>query len=227
MNFSRLVVYFALVMSGTSFVYGAETKWSMDGDSAKHDLGKKIFRYHGNARFENDLYLIQGESLESIQPGNLNKRQVTITGLPAKVVRKSDEQGKLTLSAEEINFQAKSKNLNATRNIVLNLKNIDGSLKLEGENLLIKDSAKGLISVEGAPGKLVLMQSDGSTIDATALKIEFEQSSQIFTLHGNVVLKTERESISAAKIIYDMKNKTLEIPKVPNKRVEMIQKVKS
>ena len=109
---------------------------------------------------------------------------------------------------------------------MLSLKNNNGTIKLQGNNLQVGDGAKGKIFVEGTPSQLILNQSD-SGITATALRIEFDQATQILTLLGDIELKTERESITAAKIIYDMKNKTLEIPKVPNKRAKMIQKVKS
>ena len=84
--FSFLIVISSLNLLA---VNAAETKWSIDGDSAKNDLGKKIFRYIGNARFENDLYLIKGDTLEAFQSRDVEKRYVKVKGAPATLIRKN------------------------------------------------------------------------------------------------------------------------------------------
>jgi len=222
-----LIASLITVFSSAISVKAEEVSWLIDGDSAKHDLGKKIVRYVGNARFENKFYLIKGDSLESLQSDNTKGRYVKVAGSPATVVRKSETKGKLSLSAEQIDYQERNRNLTGNKNVQVDLETTNGSLKLKGSFLQIVESVEGLIAMQGAPAQLMLNQTDGSAIEATAKIVEFDQSNQIFTIQGDVVLKTERESISAGKIIYDMKNKTLEIPKIPNQRAKMIQKVKS
>ena len=51
----------------------------------------------------------------------------------------------------------------------------------------------------------------------------YNQKTEQFELTGNVILSTGRETIKAAKILYNGKTRFLQIPKVEGQQVEMTQ----
>ncbi len=215
----------ALIFLSTS-IRAQEVKWSFDGDSAKLDLPNKTTRYFGNTRFENEHYIITGDMLEVKQTGEQNKRSVQVEGKPAKVATQSKQQNSFSLSAKNIGYLESQSLLKSNGDVNMKLNNSQGEVRLKGNDLQITQATQGVISINGSPAIMDILQKDGKNISAQANTIVFDQKASLFTMHDKVVLKTDRETITAAKIFYNLADKTLEIPKVPNERVEMVQKVK-
>ena len=131
---------------------------------------------------------------------------------------------KLELGASNISYQLLNKIVNATGKVTLTQKtNETIFFKINGQNLTLQTKPYNQLNMSGAPLILIINSQDQAPMKATAEKISYDQNTQIFEISGNVNLATERENISANKIIYNHQTRVLQIPKSLDQQVEMTQ----
>ncbi len=216
--------YALFAMIFCSLSYAASEKWQLDGDSSNIDLAKGIAEYSGNARFENDQLLILGDNLKAVSAGSKQQQYIKVSGNPATLKRKGQKQ--FSLSALNIVYTDFNKKLSAKNAVKVSTFFEGSELNFFGHNLeLLGSQDTSVMTISGNPATIEISQPQKKPILATAKQVEYNEKNQTLTFTDNIELNSGRETISAGKLIYDIKKQTITIPKIPNQRAKMIQKV--
>lgn len=90
-----------------------------------------------------------------------------------------------------------------TGNVTLKQGTLD--ISAQRADLTRRDGDPSKAVFTGSPVKLRQQQDDGTWMDATANKIEYDMASEVITLIGNYTVKSPRGSNSGQRMVYNTK----------------------
>lgn len=224
-------VFFSLVVSATELkTVNIKNTFKINGDSSSWDIAKSLMTYSGNANFSYNNLSMSGEKIilqrQSKNSHSINKDEVvTVTGQPARLSQLAAvDKDSAQLTSKNIVYQVGSQNISANTQVHLTLVNqLQETLDIKSHSLSLNQQNELKVIAKGSPLKLIVKQHQQAPINAEAKELNFDKKTGIFILNGDVVLTSDTETMKAEKMIYDMNNKKFEMPKSPNKQVEIIQ----
>jgi lipopolysaccharide export system protein LptA len=226
----------------------AKERYRIVSESSQIDLAKQIVVYSGNASFSGDDLLIEGNQIEAF---TVNDRisKIKVTGNPARLNQKNIGEGNnpvvlpkdsaqtelksIALTANIIIYETTNNHLIAQESVKLEINALDKSneapsnayFKATGQSLNLSTASNAEIELTGSPVSIWIDQNN-LVLEAAANRMNYAVATEKLELLEDVNLSTSAEKIKAQKILYDGKTQFLEIPKVPNQQVEMIQRKK-
>ncbi len=243
---------FVLLSTVLFFLFNAalaeQQEYRIKSESSQIDLAKQTVIYLGNASFFGDNLLIEGDKIEAFTVDD-KLSTIRVTGNPAKLKQSNitsntpnnlladssaqTEIQSLELIANTIIYETASNHLIAQDNVKLEINALDKSsdtpsdafFKAQGNQLNLSTLSYAQIKLTGTPMSLSIDQENIS-LEATAQAMQYSMQTELLELSKDVNLSTGSERIKAQKILYNGKTQFLEIPKIPNQTVEMIQNKK-
>ena len=226
---------FGLLLNISPVFSTNETTFKISSDSTIQDFANQIIIYKGNALFTTDAISVNGDQIKAFKSKDEIKK-IRITGSLAKLSQYQSALNQLTqLSAQTINYQLDNQIITAEKNITLIQKTTESKndseledknesyFKAQGQKLNLMPAPQNILTMSGSPLKIVINQPNQTPFNIKANKMTYNQLSQQFELSGNVILSTGRETIKAARILYNGKTQILQLPESQGQRVEMIQ----
>lgn len=195
------------------------------GDSSSWDIANNQMKYFGNAELTYQNLKIQGDQIIAKRDSEADTEVILVSGKPALFKDNNPEQNLATnLTALNIRYQAKSNTINASNNVrIKQVNERNETIDIEGEKLSLIQSQNYRLSVSGRPLTVAIKQTDNNSINANANQLFYDKQSEQFELQGNVILKSDRETLTAERVIYNMKTQILQVPKSDKGQVEIIQ----
>lgn len=201
--------------------------FKINGDSSSWDIAKSLMTYSGNANFAYNNLLMSGEKITLQRKAKKNKKNqvIKVNGHPAKLTQLATPKSDSTkLTSKNIVYQFGSQEILAESDVHLMVtNNLQETLDIKSNFLSLNQENELKVLAKGSPLKLTVKQNQQAPINAQAEELSFDKKTGIFILNGSVVLTSETETMKAEKMIYDMHSKKFEMPKSPNKQVEIIQ----
>ena len=203
----------------------AQESRKIRGDSSSWDIANNQMKYFGNAVLTYQNLVIKGDELVA-KSDSIDKQEIIIvTGQPASFQDVDPEQNLSTnLRAYKIQYHSANNTINASQQVHIKQTNErQETINIEGEELSLKQEKNYRLSVSGSPLHITILQADQSSIDAQAEQLFYDKKTEQFELIGSVVVKSERETMKANRVIYNMKTQILQVPKSDKGQVEIIQ----
>lgn len=226
MRQTRLIYLLGLqILLTTSIARASETSLKIRGDSSYWDIPNNQMKYIGNAVFSNPNLTIKGDEIIAQKQSNGTDESIEVKGKPAEFnERPSLTQQRTQLSAGNIRYLVNKKIITARNNVQLNQIDANSdSIDITGNQLQINQAKSYRLSVSGSPLTVKITQAGQAPISAQASNLSYNRGTEQFELEGQVTLTSLRETMKAEKVLYNMKTGILQVPKSPNKQVEIIQ----
>ncbi|MGX5174730.1 LptA/OstA family protein [Aliikangiella sp. IMCC44653] len=206
----------------------ANTNFKITSDSLNGNMKNNVMEYLGNAQLLHENNQINGDKIIAFNAKNSANKQVEIHGSPAILMQTPKApMPERKLFANKINYVESTKAIEAWHNVVMIQKeNNTKNLKIQGTHLTSTQSPEFELKVQGTPLELNITQQGAMEIHAKAKELTYAEQTKTITLIGDVVLTNQQETIRAQKVIYQIDNGQIEIPKMSTGRVEIIQKKK-
>jgi|GEM_PF-4662762 len=224
-----LTALILVIIFGHSLLYAQQSAYKISGDSSYWDIPNNQMKYTGNAVFTSDRLTISGNQVIAQESAKGKSETIRVSGRPAQFNEKASSNSQsINLTAFEIYYDVASKTIIASEQVHLRQStNRQETIEIFGDQLNLDQADDYQLAVLGSPLQITIKQDNEEPIKATASQLKFNNKSEQFELLGSVILTNPRGTMTAEKILYDMKTGILQVPKTPNRQVEIIQNKKS
>ncbi|MDO5609572.1 MAG: lipopolysaccharide transport periplasmic protein LptA [Pseudomonadota bacterium] len=121
------------------------------------------------------------------------------------MARSSDRNQPMNIQADTTTYNANSANTPTvvSGNVVIT----QGTLKIDASRAEVYEN-RGDISrtvLTGSPVRMSQQMDDGTPMNVTATRIDYDMKTEIVTLTGNVVLTQPRANMRGERVVYNMR----------------------
>ncbi|WP_185964492.1 LptA/OstA family protein [Aliikangiella marina] len=202
--------------------HSQETR-KITGDSSSWDIANNQMKYFGNAVLTFQNLTLKGDQLIAMRDPQSKRETIIVNGQPASFEDTNQAQ-QLSTNLQALNIEYQSETILASQNVhIKQVNERQETIDIKGDKLSWKQSTDFSLSVSGSPLEVAIMQADKSSISAKANQLIYNKQSELFELIGDVIVNSERETLRAEKVIYNMKTRILQVPKSDKRQVEIIQ----
>ena len=219
------VLLFNVGLSGASEISKAQEKMSADSSIANKKAG--TLTLSGNARYADQNLQLAAHKITMFDDKKSPAR-LEVTGNPLSLLQNTSEYA-LNANTEALTYHPEQQQVSLATNTLLQLDLTEGEKVIIAAELIDYhfDNSQSLsplnLTASGTPVKLNLIELDGSEIEASSESIHYTSSNGIITMEKNISFRYQGNLVRAEKLIYNLIDKTWEVPKVENKRFEIIK----
>ena len=225
MKTNKQIASVALLLLLNTSVNSAETTLKISGDSSYWDIPNNQMKYIGNAVYSDPNLTIKGDEIVAQKSANKTDESIEVKGSPAQFNElQSTSKQRTQLSAKNIQYLVQQQIITAQSNVKLTqVATNNDAIDITGHKMQINQADNYHLAVSGSPLTVRITQQGQAPINAEASSLSYDRSSEQFELTGQVMLNQQSKTMRAEKVLYNMKTGILQVPKSPNKQVEIIQ----
>jgi lipopolysaccharide export system protein LptA len=128
-----------------------------------------------------------------------------LVALPAGVqARSSDRNKPMDIAANDSSYSTdESEPAVLSGNVIITQGTLD--IRSARAEVTVRNSEPSRVVLTGSPAKLKQEMDDGAPFSADASRIDYDLTSDIVTLTGNVVVKQRGNTMNGPRVVYNMK----------------------